>query len=96
MNVNSTAFQELFQKLEQKTPNTFIIQDDQNEWSQYSILTSGSTVATFLAFFMFVFSKTRVSRIIESIQFLLLISELYRCLNNNYQTLNSYGAVLVN
>ena len=47
-------------------------------------------------FFMFVFSKTRVSRIIESIQFLLLISELYRCLNNNYQTLNSYGAVLVN
>ena len=50
MNVNSTAFQELFQKLEQKTPNTFIIQDDQNEWSQYGISTSGSTVATFLAF----------------------------------------------
>ena len=45
MNVNSTAFQELFQKLEQKTPNTFIIQDDQNEWSQYGI-----SVATFLAF----------------------------------------------
>ena len=37
MNGHSVVFGQLVQKSEQITPNSSILQDDQNEWSQYSI-----------------------------------------------------------
>ena len=50
MNGHSVVFGQLVQKLEQITPNTSTLQDDQNEWSQCSILTVGSKFRIFLCF----------------------------------------------
>ena len=44
------VFGQLVQKLEQITPNSSTLQDDQNEWSQCSISTAGSIVAIFWEF----------------------------------------------
>ena len=41
---HSVVFGQLVQKLEQTTSNTFALQDDQNEWSQCSILTASLKV----------------------------------------------------
>ena len=46
MNGHSVIFGQLVQTLEQITPNSFTLQDDQNEWSQCSIWTAGSKVRT--------------------------------------------------
>ena len=48
MNGHSVVFGQLVQMLEQITPNSSTLQDDQNEWSQYtySIWTAGSKVRT--------------------------------------------------
>ena len=47
MNGHSVVFGQLVQKLEQTTPNSSTLQDDQNEWSQCSIWTAGSQVGIF-------------------------------------------------
>ena len=46
MNGHSVVFEQLVQKLEQITPNSSTLQDEQNEWSQCSIWTVGSKVRT--------------------------------------------------
>ena len=43
---HSIVFGQLVQKLEQITPNSSTLQEDQNEWSQCSIWTTGSKVRT--------------------------------------------------
>ena len=50
MNGHSVVFGQLVQKLEQITPNTSTLQDDQNEWLQCSIWIDGSKVGIFLGF----------------------------------------------
>ena len=50
MNGRSAVFGQLVQKLEQITPNSSTLQDNQNEWSQCSIWTAGSKVGIFLGF----------------------------------------------
>ena len=50
MNNHSVVFGQLVQKLEQITPNSSTLQDDQSEWSQCSIWTVGSKVRMFLGF----------------------------------------------
>ena len=50
MNGHSVIFGHLIQKLEQITPNSSTLQDDQNEWSQCSIWTAGTKVGIFLGF----------------------------------------------
>ena len=52
MNGHCVIFGQLVQKLEQITPNSSTLQDDQNEWSQCStgIWTAGSKVGIFLGF----------------------------------------------
>ena len=50
MNGHSVVFGQLVQKLEQITPNTSTLQDNQNEWSQCSIWNAGSRVGIFLGF----------------------------------------------
>ena len=50
MNGHSIVFGQLVQKLEQITPNSSTLQDDQNEWSQCSIWTAGSKVRICLVF----------------------------------------------
>ena len=40
------VFGQLVQKLEQISPNTSTLQDDENEWSQCCIWTAGSIVRT--------------------------------------------------
>ena len=46
MNGHSAVFGQLVQKLEQITPNTSTLQDNQSEWPQYSVWTAGSKVRT--------------------------------------------------
>ena len=50
MNGHSVVFGQLVQKLEQITPNSSTLQDNQNEWSQCSIWAPGSKVRIFLGF----------------------------------------------
>ena len=50
MNGHSAVFGQLVQKLEQITPNSSTLQENQNEWSQCSIWTAGSKVGIFLGF----------------------------------------------
>ena len=45
---HSVILKQLVPKLEQITPNTSTLQDDQNEWSQCSIWKAGSKVGIFL------------------------------------------------
>ena len=47
---HSVVFGQLVQKLEQITPNSSTLQDDQNKWPQCSICTAGSRVGIFLGF----------------------------------------------
>ena len=47
MNGHSVVFGQLVQKLEQITPNSSTLQDDQNEWSQCSIWTAGLRVGIY-------------------------------------------------
>ena len=47
---DNVVFGQLVQKLEQITPNSSALQDDQNEWSQSSIWTAGSKVGDILGF----------------------------------------------
>ena len=50
MNGHSVVFGQLVQTLEQITPNTSTLQDDQNEWLQCSIWIDSSKVGIFLGF----------------------------------------------
>ena len=50
MNGDNVVFGQLVQKLEQLTPNSSTLQDNQNEWSQCSTWTAGSKVGIFLGF----------------------------------------------
>ena len=50
MNGHSVVFGQLVQKLEQITPNSSTLQDDQDEWSQSSIWIADAKIGIFLGF----------------------------------------------
>ena len=51
MNGHGGVFGQLVHKLEQIIPNSSTLQDDQNEWSQCSIWTTGSKVGIYFVRF---------------------------------------------
>ena len=62
MNGHSVVFGQLVQKLEQITPDSSTLQDNQNEWSQFTVV-FGQLVPSYdiLGFHKIGFSRTMVN-----------------------------------
>ena len=73
MNGHSGVVGQLVHKLEQISPNSSTLQDDQNEWSQCSIWTTGSKV--WIYFVRFTSNSANVSECQASKKNRTLVSE---------------------